>query len=143
MANNRGADENYHKGWSGSQLSLRNGETVDGNDLRGNDYNIPESIRLSSSWTGLKASGAEPQGGRCFREMGDAITDSHLDKESKGNGARTLISGPNAIAKTQLRSITPNNKCCTGVLLQEFACTGRYATEKMPLLILKGLQVCR
>jgi hypothetical protein len=24
---------------------------------------------------------------------------------------------------------TPN-KCCTGVLLQAFACTGRYATEK-------------
>jgi hypothetical protein len=32
--------------------------------------------------------------------------------------------------------------CCLRVLLQAFACTDEYATEKMPLLILKGLLVC-
>jgi hypothetical protein len=33
-------------------------------------------------------------------KWGDAITDSHLDKESKGNEARILVSRPNARAKT-------------------------------------------
>jgi hypothetical protein len=40
-------------------------------------------------------------------------------------------------------SLSPRpNNCSTGVLLQAVACTDEYATEKMALLILKGLLVC-
>jgi hypothetical protein len=46
-----------------------------------------------------------------------------------------------AIANPQFRQNTPN-KSCTAVLLQAFTCTDEYATENLPLLILKDLLVC-